>query len=490
MRQVKTQSLRSNYILSAVRIFSSALIGIGMMPYTNRILGVEVIGKYEYTLSIVNYLILFSALGIPVYGIKAIARVRDNVEERTKVFLELFLILIITTFLSYILLFGFIIHQNSLSAYKTLFIILGGLILLNNIGSEWYFQGMENQLYLTIRTVIVRIIGFLLIIFLVKSPKDEVVFVAIMLFILGGANILNIFYLFRALNIRPELFRHLNIRRHMTPIFTIFFAAVSINIYLHLDKILIGTLKGNSSVAYYTVANKIVRFVIELITMIGIVMLPRLSTLFVNDIGSYKKYVLKAMYLIMLVALPFSIYLSLFAHEIIEIVGGDSFRPSALAMQILSPLCFIVGIAYFCGYLILYTQNKEKIYTIAVAISAVFSVIVNYQAIKHFDFLGAAVVAVLSELLSVLIMVIFMKRSVLYINIWTSNFHKILSVNFIMLVVSVSYYFLYKGEIDMYLFIVTSGGFFVLYLSLLLLIKEKTMQQQIGMILKTIGYGK
>lgn len=486
---MKIRSLRSNYILNAIRILSSALIGIGMMPYINRTVGVHVIGNVEYVLSIVNYFVLFSALGIPIYGIREIARVRDNVQEKTKVFVELFSILLITTFISYVVLFGIFFHIDFFSGYKALIIILGGLIFLTNIGTEWYFQGMENQLYITIRTVFVRVTGFLLIIFLVKGPEDEITYAGIMLFILGGANVFNMLYLFRTLDIKRGVLSDLNLRRHLAPIFTVFFAAVSINIYLHLDKILIGTMKGANSVAYYTVANKIIRFVIELITVIGMVMLPRLSKLFISDVDSYKKYVLKAFYIIMLVSLPFTIYFSVFAPEIIEIMAGKNFRPSITAMRILSPLCFVVGIAYFCGYLILYTQNKEKIYSTAVVISAIFSVILNYQVIKNFDFLGAAVVAVMSEILAIIIMILLMKKSVINVDIWTGNSLKIMGINIIMLVVSVTYYFQNRGTINIYHFILGSAIFFGLYLILLLIAKEETTQEQWQLIKKTVGRG-
>lgn len=487
---MKVRSLKSNFVLNALRIVSSAMIGIALMPYINRVLGVTLIGKVEYVLSIVNYFILFSAMGIPIYGIREIARVRDDIHEKTKVFLELLLILIITTVISYTVLFGLFLQLDFFSGYKVLILILGSLILLTNLGTEWYFQGMENQLFITVRTVVVRLVGFLLIIFYIKGPEDELGYAAIMLFILGGANVFNIFYVYKTLDLSSQRLQDLNLKRHMKPILTVFFAAISINIYLHLDKILLGTIKNSDSVAYYTVANKIVRFVIELITVIGMVMLPRLSKLFHSDIHLYKKYILKAFYVIVIIATPFSIYLSIYAPQIINIMGGQLFSPSVTAMRILAPLCLVVGIAYYLGYLILYTQNREKIYTTAVVISAIFSVLINYQAIKHYDFLGAAAVAVLSEILAIIIMLVLINNSVVNIRIWTNNLLKIVVANLILLILFGTFIILMPTSFKLTDFIIGTGVFFVFYFVLLFVFNEETVIEHSENLLKIINRGK
>ena len=57
----------------------------------------------------------------------------------------------------------------------------------------------------------------------------------------------------------------LNIKKHIKPVLTIFVATISVNIYLQLDNLLIGSLSGDKYVGYYSVANKLIRFVISFI---------------------------------------------------------------------------------------------------------------------------------------------------------------------------------------------------------------------------------
>jgi O-antigen/teichoic acid export membrane protein len=56
---MKERSVKTNYFLNLFRVASSALVGIFIMPYINKILGPESIGKVEYVYVIINYFIIF-----------------------------------------------------------------------------------------------------------------------------------------------------------------------------------------------------------------------------------------------------------------------------------------------------------------------------------------------------------------------------------------------------------------------------------------------
>ena len=48
------------------------------LPYVTRALGSVANGKIAFATSIVNYFSMFAQLGIPTYGIRACAQVRDD----------------------------------------------------------------------------------------------------------------------------------------------------------------------------------------------------------------------------------------------------------------------------------------------------------------------------------------------------------------------------------------------------------------------------
>ena len=59
-------------------------------PFLSRVLGAEPLGIMSYTTSIVHYFTLFAMMGLVNYGTRSIAVVKDNVEDRSNVFSQIF----------------------------------------------------------------------------------------------------------------------------------------------------------------------------------------------------------------------------------------------------------------------------------------------------------------------------------------------------------------------------------------------------------------
>lgn len=426
------QSIKINFFYNALRIISSAVIGLIMMRYVNNVLGAENFGKVEFVNTIINYFLLFSALGIPIYGIREIAKNKDSDLNRIKTLVELLIILFITTIISYIVLVIVLFSVEGIASYKEILILMSSMIFLTNIGAEWYYQGIENQKDITIRFLIIRLLTLLLMFFLVKSRQDFFWYAFIIVLNVCGANFLNFIFLIKTIEFKliPSL-KDLNLKRHLRPILTIFVATISINIYLQLDILMIGSLIGDRYVGYYSVSNKLLRIVISFITIIGTVLLPRLTALYSSDFDLYKIYLKKAFELILIISIPCSLTFYFYANNIIMLLSGKDFIPAIITLKILSPLCVIVGMAYFLGYLILYVQNKEKIYTKAVVASAIFSVSLNYWMIIYFKQDGAAIVAVLAELIAIIYMCIYARKFVFELNIFDKNLIKIIVSTFV-----------------------------------------------------------
>jgi O-antigen/teichoic acid export membrane protein len=476
-KEGKLVSIKLNFILHALRVFSTALITLFTMPYINRILEAENVGKIEYIYTIINYFVLFSSIGIPMYGIREVSKVRNNPQKLYTLVSELLVILSVTTVISYLLIFGIVIHLGFLSSYKNLILIMSSLVILNNIGAEWYFQGIENQKFITIRTVLVRFTVFAFIFILIKEQSDYEKYAILFVIMLFGANIINFFLIIVKIISHKIQLKNLNLRRHLKPVLAIFVATVSVNIYLQLDNFLIGIISGDKYVAYYTLANKLIRFVITFITIIGSVMLPRLSYLHLHDRKQYSSLLKKGFSLMMLLAIPSSIYFFIFSGEIILFMGGEEFMVADITMKILSPLCIIVSFAYFFGFLILYPQGKEKIYTLATIISALLSIFLNYFAISSFQQNGAAVVAILAEGLAICIMYYFIQKESDFSEFFDRNFFKIISVNIIvMCFVMAGKYFITFGNKNIE-WISLSLIFVLMYAIVLMLFKEKNTRE-------------
>ena len=96
---LKTKSVKFNFIMNMILTASSFIFPLITFPYVSRVLLVEGNGYVSFATSVLTYFTMFASLGIPSYGIRACAQVRDDREELSKVTQELLIINIATTVL-------------------------------------------------------------------------------------------------------------------------------------------------------------------------------------------------------------------------------------------------------------------------------------------------------------------------------------------------------------------------------------------------------
>lgn len=409
---IKKSSIKINYVLNVSRLFLNIVILAFSMPYISRVLGSEGIGRVEYANAIIEYFFLFSALGIPVYGIRQIAKCRDNVRERSCVVIELLLLLAFTTVLAYIALYFLLQLMDFNPDFKRILSFLSIGIVLSNFGVEWFYQGIENQKYITIRFIFIKLISLILLFMLVKSPEDTYYYALFLIITNFGGSIFNLLYIKKFISLDRETLKNLNIKRHLWPSLTIFIASISISIYMQLDKIMLGSMVSESAVGYYTQAVKLPRQALLLVTTMGAVMLPRLSSLLhTGNRQEYIVYMSKSLKYMLLIAVPITVIFLLLAKEIILLMAGEDFIPSIITMQISAPIVLIVALAYYVGFQVLYPSGQERIYTISVTIAAVVNFIFNLLIIKHMQQDGAALGTIIAEFTGLTIMIIAARRS-------------------------------------------------------------------------------
>ena len=78
---MKTHSVKFNFIMNAIFTVSSIIFPLITFPYISRVLLVERSGTVSFATSVISYFTMFATLGIPTYGVRACAVVRDDKEK-------------------------------------------------------------------------------------------------------------------------------------------------------------------------------------------------------------------------------------------------------------------------------------------------------------------------------------------------------------------------------------------------------------------------
>lgn len=197
---------------------SSFIFPLITFPYVSRILLPEGTGKVSFATSLISYFSMFAQLGIPTYGIRACAKVRDNREELTRTAQELLIINLIMSVVLYIVFFGAILLVPRLHNERNLYVIVSCTIILTSIGMEWLYKALEQYTYITLRSVLFKFIALIMMFLLIHKKSDYLLYGGISIFAASASNIFNFINVHRFIDLRPV--GNYNFKRHLKPIIT------------------------------------------------------------------------------------------------------------------------------------------------------------------------------------------------------------------------------------------------------------------------------
>ena len=86
---MKIHSVKFNFIMNFIMSASSIVFPLITFPYISRVLMATGNGKVATASAVITYFNMFASLGIPTYGIRACAKVRDDKEKLSKTVQEL-----------------------------------------------------------------------------------------------------------------------------------------------------------------------------------------------------------------------------------------------------------------------------------------------------------------------------------------------------------------------------------------------------------------
>ena len=394
-KTVKT-SLKLNFVMNMILTMSQFIFPLITFPYVSRIVLPVGTGKVSFATSFISYFSIFAQLGIPTYGVRVCAKVRDNREELTRSAHELLFINLITCAISYMLLFLALIFLPRLREERMLYFIVSFTIILTSIGMEWLYKAMEQYTYITIRSIIFKFIALIAMFLLIHGYDDYVIYGGISILAGLASNIFNLLNVHRYIDLKPV--GNYNIRRHLKPIGVFFAMSCATTIYTQLDTVMLGFMATDEDVGYYNAAVRIKTILVSIVTSLGTVLLPRASYYIEHGMmDEFRRISKKALNFVFLIASPMMLYFILFAKQGIYFLSGSAYTGSIIPMQIIMPTLLFIGITNILGIQIFVPMGKEKVVLISVIAGAVVDVIINAFLIPRFTSSGAAIGTLVAE---------------------------------------------------------------------------------------------
>ena len=380
-------------------------------PYACRVIEPEGIGQVNFFSSIIGYISLFTCLGIPMYAVREIARDRNDIVKMNRTAVEILLLHALLSLAGYLIVAVLCLTVPQIKVDIPLFLILSLTIFFTAIGCEWFYQGIEDFKYITIRGLIVKVVSVVLLFIFVKTKDDLIYYGAYTVIGILGGNIFNFFRLRKYIHKENFVFSNLNISRHIKPVLQVFSFNVVTSVYLQLNPVLLGFLKGALAVGYFTAATKIMSVVMKLSSCLGVVMMPRTSNLIAeHKEEEFNKLIQKSYDFTIAISLPLTCGLLVAAPYIIKVLCGQEFIPATFASQIIAPIILMVGISNVMGIQVLYPKGKIKTVIHCCLIGAIVDLLLNVILIPFFSYDGTAIAYLGAEMATTVSMYIIAKK--------------------------------------------------------------------------------
>ena len=405
---MKMHSVKFNFIMNFIMSASSIVFPLITFPYISRVLMATGNGKVATASAVITYFNMFASLGIPTYGIRACAKVRDNKEKLSKTVQELLIINSVTMLLTLLVFIGTLIWVPEFAAEKELYIINGIGMVLNMFAITWLYNALEQYAYITVVNMIVKVVSLVLMFLFVKEPKDYVLYGAVTVFASSASYVFNFVYATKFITLKKS--GPYDFRVHMKPIFRFFAMSAATSVYTNLDVVMLQFMQGNTEVGYYNAAIKVKTILVTLITSLGTVLLPRLSYYVKKEkIHDFYRTISKVVNFVVIAGLPVTIYFMLFAGESIQFLAGKGYEGAVAPMVILMPTVLLIGLSNITGIQILTPQNLEQKVLNSILGGAVVDFLLNLLLIPKMASQGAALATMIAEVVVLIVQCLYLR---------------------------------------------------------------------------------
>lgn len=479
----ESKSIKKNFIYNFSLNIINIMFPLITAPYVSRVLGADNLGKYNFSLSLSSWFLIFATFGTTIYGVREIAKVRDNKKLLDKTFSEIFSINFIATLITFVVYTVIIFVNPKTNDEIILFLISAISIFMNLFCIDWFYMGLEDFKMITLRSLLIKVTCLVSIFIFVRQRDDYIIYALISTLAFGFANALNFVYSKKFVTLS---FKNINLKHHMKILIVFFYSNIVVSMYTIFDQVLLGLFSTNKDVAFYSRSRQIYSIALSITLSISTVLLPKLTYLYKNDLENYKSLLKKSINYIYIFSVPSVVGLMVLAKDIMWFFGGKEFENAYVSLTILSILVFTVSLSTWQYDQLFLPLGKEKVGLKGQMFMAMVSIGGNIIFVPKFGYIGASVSLVLAEMIGTFYGVWYAKSKIHEVRIDYIN-QSLLKYIFSSLVMSLTI-ILFKSLKYGYMINILFGVFIgsLVYFGILYLIKDNICREVIDYFINKI----
>ena len=404
-------STRKNALYNvAYRVFS-VLLPLVTAPYLSRTVGPEGVGLYSYAWSISYVFVLVGMLGLENYGVRAIARARDDQDTLNRTFSEIWLMQLCVAGLTLLAWLGYVAFVADREKTIALHLTMMSVSCLVNL--DWCLMGLDQFRPIALKNTAVKLLAAGAVFLFVRGPEDLWVYA----FVWSLATLLGCLSCWTTLRGRvrrvPVSFR--GAMKHLAPCAVLFISVLAVNVFRTMDKVMVGALSSMEQNGLYENAEKIIYCLSGFISAIGTVMLPKVSGMLRRgETERVRRHIDLSMQLILCMVCALAFGVAAVARSFAPLFFGEEFAASGGLMIPLAFTLIAIGFANVIRTQWILPSGQDSIFVKSVATGAVLNLAANALLIPSLGAGGAVAGTLLAEFAVPVVQWLILRRTLSY----------------------------------------------------------------------------
>lgn len=272
-------------------------------------------------------------------------------------------------------------------------------------------MGLEDFKRTVTKNAIVKVISIILIFRPIKSQNDLGKYILL----LGIAQAAGSFTLWPYIKSSVYFIslNELNPFRHFYQALQLFIPTITTQVYLVVNRLMLGQMSTQASVGEFDYADKIVKLVLSVVTATGTVMLSHVANSYAKGkIHSVRKSLYNSFDFVTSIAMPMMFGLMAISKQFAPWFLGKQYIETGSLIFLESPAIIFIAWSSVIGNQYLTPVGKVKEFTLSVTAGAITNIIANLFLIAMFNAYGSAVATVISELITTLVQLYFIRNTI------------------------------------------------------------------------------
>jgi O-antigen/teichoic acid export membrane protein len=180
-------------------------------------------------------------------------------------------------------------------------------------------------------------------------------------------------------------------------------------LFMYVSSIMLSKIRSTTDVGIYSAASNIMLALIFIPVMYGNAIYPVISRFYINSKKSLKFAYERSFKYMLIIGLPISAGIYVLSGRIISLLYGKEYTASAAVLAILSGYLFLRFLNVVSGFT-LSSINRQGSRVLSQGTAALTNIILNLILIPLYGFIGAAIAAVITEIIFFLIYTSFIVK--------------------------------------------------------------------------------